>query len=298
PTLLPGGRPVTDQAARAEVEKAWSAPLPTGVGRDTTRIVEAAAIGELGGLLIGGVDPADLPHPAAALAAIETAGFVVSIELRATAVTERANVVFPAAAAAEKAGAYLDWEGRVRPFGAAIRKQGLLDDGRILDTLGVEMDVDLYTQSPAAAVAEIERLGQWQGSTTTALPTGPAPVDPNAGVDGGLLLGYWRMAIDGGSLLDGEPHLAGTAKAEVACVSAATALSAGLTDGEMVGVAGPAGSVAVLLRVIPDDKMVAGVVWLPGRVRGASTPATLGAAAGQRVSVSPVTWTAYPEETS
>ncbi|MDQ6656915.1 MAG: NADH-quinone oxidoreductase subunit G, partial [Actinomycetota bacterium] len=262
----------------------WSAALPTGVGRDTAGIVEAAAIGELGGLLIGGVDPADLPHPAAALTAIRTAGFVVSIELRATAVTELANVVFPAAAASEKAGAYLDWEGRVRPFGVAIRKQGLLDDGRILDTLGVEMDVDLYTQSPAAAAAEIERLGQWRGSTPTPPPTA-SEVHPDAGVAGGLLLASWRMAIDGGSLLDGEPHLAGTAKAVVACVSDATALSAGLTDGDPVTVAGKAGSVTVPLQVTSDDKMVADVVWLPARISGSATTAKLGAVVGQRVSV-------------
>ena len=43
----------------------------------------AAAAGELGGLVVGGVDPADLPDPALARQAVEQAGFVVALEVRA-----------------------------------------------------------------------------------------------------------------------------------------------------------------------------------------------------------------------
>ncbi len=39
----------------------------------------------------------------------------------------------------------------------------MLDEARILDTLGVEMDVDLYTQTAAAAAGEMARLGVWSG---------------------------------------------------------------------------------------------------------------------------------------
>ncbi len=83
PNLLPGGRPVTDPAAREQTATAWNiSELPAEVGRDTAGILAAAASGELGALLIGGVEPADLPDPDAALAAIDTASFVVSLELR------------------------------------------------------------------------------------------------------------------------------------------------------------------------------------------------------------------------
>ena len=193
-SLLPGGRPLADPAARAEVEKAWGVSIPETPGRDTAGILEAVGIAEpeltdfgvaaeavrrrasistarstrsgapgLAGLLIGGVEISDLPDPAAALAAVASAGFVVSLEIRVSAVTELANVVFPVAAAAEKSGAYVNWEGRLRPFDAALPEAGMLDEARILDTLGVEMDVDLYTQTPAAANAEINRLGIWSG---------------------------------------------------------------------------------------------------------------------------------------
>src|ERR1700761_2505046 len=58
PTLLPGGRPVADDAARAQVAAAWHVDeLPSAAGRDAEGIVAAAADGTLGALLIGGVEP-------------------------------------------------------------------------------------------------------------------------------------------------------------------------------------------------------------------------------------------------
>src|SRR5579875_2329614 len=70
PGLLPVGRPVSDVQARAEVARAWGvASVPSVPGRDTAGILAAAAAGELGALVVAGVDPADLPDPAAALAA-------------------------------------------------------------------------------------------------------------------------------------------------------------------------------------------------------------------------------------
>ena len=131
PTLLPGGRPVADPAARAEIEAAWGAELPTAPGRNGDAIL--AAVGTAGadgstpglaGLLIGGVELEDLADPAAALAAVTAAGFVVSLELRRSAITELADVVFPVAATVEKSGAFLNWEGRLRPFELAMNETG------------------------------------------------------------------------------------------------------------------------------------------------------------------------------
>src|ERR1700759_3674337 len=70
PGLLPVGRPVADAAARAEVARAWGvASVPAEPGRDTGEILAAAAARDLGALVVAGVAPADLPTPAAALAA-------------------------------------------------------------------------------------------------------------------------------------------------------------------------------------------------------------------------------------
>ena len=120
PNLLPGGRPVTDAAARVDLGTVWGRTVPHDTGRDTDAILAAAATGELAALVVGGVDPVDLPDPAAALAALGTAGFVVSLEVRASAVTALADVVLPVAPVAEKAGMFVDWEGRVRPFAKVL----------------------------------------------------------------------------------------------------------------------------------------------------------------------------------
>src|SRR5215203_4618296 len=159
PTLLPGGRGVGDAAARADVAALWGAELPATPGRDLTGILTAVRDGALPGLLVGGVDPRDLPDPALAESALASASFVVSLEMFPSAVTEWADVVLPVAAAPEKAGSYLDWEGRPRVFDATLHGTGRLPDGRVLQGLADELDVDLRLPSPEAARAELAALG-------------------------------------------------------------------------------------------------------------------------------------------
>ncbi|MTD14466.1 NADH-quinone oxidoreductase subunit G [Nakamurella sp. YIM 132087] len=278
PHLLPGGHPVADDSARAHVESVWGATVPSAPGRDTAAILAAAgtATGP-SALLIAAVEPGDLPDPAAAVAAIAATGFVVSLEIRRSAVTELADVVFPVAATPERSGAFVNWEGRIRPFEKAL-DAGRLDEGRILDTLGVEMDVDLYTQTPVAARADMARVGRWTGPVP-ATRAGSAPVDPGEG----FRLSSWRMNLDAGRMQDGEPHLAGTARPDVVRLSPADAAALGLTDGGPVTVDGPSGGSVTLPLAVTT--MLDGVVWLPGRVRGTPLGALLGTGAGGRVDV-------------
>lgn len=160
PVLLPGGRRVTDMAARAEVARAWNvASLPDQPGRDTGQMLAAAADGELDALVVAGVDPYDLPDPRAALAALERAEFVISLELRVSAVTDRADVVFPVAAVAEKAGTFLNWEGRPGMFSASLDVPGVRTDLDVLAGIADAMDVHLGLPDLAAARREMTALG-------------------------------------------------------------------------------------------------------------------------------------------
>ncbi|MBV9846141.1 MAG: NADH-quinone oxidoreductase subunit G [Kutzneria sp.] len=284
PTLLPGGRLVVDAAARAEIEQAWgldAGVLPATPGRDTSGILSATAAGELAGLVVGGVDPYDLPDPELGLRAL-AASFVVSLELRPSAVTEHADVVLPIAPAVEKSGSYLNWEGRRRTFGTTLDGTGALSDCRVLDTLAVEMDADLFTQTPAAAMADFDRLGPPQSSALRpdppVLPAPPAP----AAADGEVLLATWRHLLDNGSLQDDEPNLAGTARPAMARLSAATAERFGVTEGHPVTVWTERGSVTVRAEFadLPDD-----VVWLPGNSGFSSVRRHLGVGHGASVSL-------------
>ncbi|HEV2782016.1 MAG TPA: NADH-quinone oxidoreductase subunit G [Actinophytocola sp.] len=284
PNLLPGGRLVDDVSARAEVGHVWGlepGALPTEPGRDTTQILTALAGGELDGLLIGGVDPHDLPDPELARRALAGAGFVVSLELRPSAATAHADVVLPVAPAVEKSGSYLNWEGRRRRFAITLEQTGALADCRVLDTLAVEMDVDLFTQTPEAAAADLERLRGAVPRAAAAPSVLPAqPVLPRS--DTQVLLATWHQLLDNGSLQVDEPHLAGTARPVVARLSANTARVLGVDGAATVTVATERGSITVPVQHadLPD-----GVVWLPTNSGPSAVRSVLGAVHGDVVSV-------------
>jgi NADH-quinone oxidoreductase subunit G len=282
PGLLPVGRWVGDPKARSEVALAWNkATLPATPGRSTSALLAAGENGELGALIIAGVDPADLPDPAAALRALDRTPFIVSLELRASAVTDRADVIFPVATVAEKSGTFVNWEGRGGTFAAALSVPSIRTDLYVLGAIADEMDVHLGLPDAAAARLELASIGTWRG----ARPAAPAvlsgsPVSTASGTD--FRLATWAQLIDAGRLQDGEPYLAGTARPVVARVSAATAAAAGVADGDKVTVATTAGSVTVPLDV---TDMADGVVWLPTNSSGVAVRAGLGAGHGSRVTL-------------
>lgn len=214
PSLLPGGRPATDPRARDEVAAAWGvAGLPHRFGRDTGQIVEAAAGGELRALLVAGVEVADLPDPARAREALHEVGFLVSLELRPSEVTDHADVVLPVAAVAEKAGTFLNWEGRGRPFEAALKPDQMTrrlapSDARVLQMLADAMDVHLGLPDLRTARAELDRLGSWDGARA-ANPLEISAQLPRPAAGEAVLAGH-RLLLDQGRLQEGDDALAGT----------------------------------------------------------------------------------------
>ncbi|MFV8130611.1 NADH-quinone oxidoreductase subunit G [Streptomyces syringium] len=290
PGLLPGGRPATDPRAREETAVAWgTGELPRSPGRDTGQIIEAAATGELGALVVAGVEVADLPDPARARAALDAIGFLVSLEQRPSEVTDRADVVLPVAAVAEKSGTFLNWEGRARPFELAIKpdqvtRRHLMPDIRVLHMLADAMGAALALPDVPAARAEMARLGTWTGvhAADPAESARPLPV-PRPGE--AVLAGH-RLLLDEGRLQDGDEALAGTRHAALARLSAATAAEAGVRDGQSLAVTGPAGTVRLPLAVtaMPDR-----VVWLPLNSVGGSVADAVGASPGAVVRIGPDT---------
>ncbi|MFE9406771.1 NADH-quinone oxidoreductase subunit G [Streptomyces sp. NPDC006530] len=287
PSLLPGGRPATDPRARDEVASAWGVrELPHRYGRDTGQIVEAAVTGELGALLVAGVDPADLPDPARARQAL-AGSFVVSLELRPTEVTAHADVVLPVAAVAEKPGTFLNWEGRARLFEAALKPEQMTrslapTDARVLHMLADALDVPLALPDVRAVRTEMTRLGTWDGPRASQ-PLESAQPLPRPAVGEAVLAGH-RMLLDHGSLQDGDEALAGTRHAAVARLSAATAAESGVKDGDLLQVTGPAGAVQLPLQVseMPDR-----VVWLPLNSVGGGVASDTGAVPGAVVRIGP-----------
>ena len=314
PFLLPGGRPVSDDGARRQVQDAWGidpsglhahAPLPDAPGRDATRILEALADGALGGLVVGGIDVRDFPDPGLARAALAASGFTVQLEVRRSEVSEHADVVLPVAPAEEKNGTFVNWEGRVRPFGQAHVSHARTDR-QVLGMLAAEMGEDLGVDDLGALHAQLAALGLWGGerggvvfveppAAGTARPAGSgdgesSPTDhsdhPGRSTVTGLeaVLATHKPMLDAGRLQDGEAFLAATALRPVARLAPDLADRLGLRGGESVDVATAIG--VVTLPAVVAGRVAPGTVWLPECSPGSTIRQTLGAGHGSRVRLS------------
>ena len=162
-----GRSPVADDAARAEVERAWGladGTLPTTPGRSTSEMLDAR------------------PRRASSRRWSSAGSTRTTCRTRRRAAGPARGRVpgqpgdahlarsrsWPTSCSrwrpdAQRSGSYVNWEGRRCGFGPALDASGVLPDCRVLDTLAVEMDVDLFTQTPAAAAGELARSGAYTG---------------------------------------------------------------------------------------------------------------------------------------
>jgi len=242
-------------------------------------------------LEVGCADGLNLVAMAAHVPGLEAVGFMISLETRATLVTERADVVFPVTLMHERAGTFVDWEGRDRPFGVVIERLSSLSDLRVLAALADGLGADLGFRTSGEARAELDELGVWEGER------GEAP-DYEAGQatesEGNTaVLATWRMALDESRALDGEPYLQATAHAAEARMSPSTAAAAGIAGAAVIS--NDRGSIR--LPAVVDPEMVDGVVWLPSRAPGIGIPQHLAASAGDLVTIGAATELAIEEDT-
>ncbi len=280
PNLLPGGRPLSDAQARVDLAAAWGVDVVSSTpGRDTESILRSAADGEIKALVTGAVDIDDLPDRAVAVAALDAADFVVSLEVRSSEVTSRADVVLPVAPVSERSGTFVNWEGRLRPFGSVFDSSALTDV-RVLAGIAEELGSGLGFRNVEQAWSEMTEVGPWDGAWAAFEPVAaPSPAVPG---EGEFVLSTWRTLIDSSRSVDGEPFLTATGKAAVAVLSPASLDRLGLGTGDSVTVSTDRGSID--LPVTPGD-IADDVVWLPTSSNGVHVHHALGASAGDVVRV-------------
>jgi len=194
-------------------------------------------------------------------------------------VTERADVVLPVAPVVEKAGTFLDWEGRLRPFDVVLETTAV-PDARVLDALARQMGVELGCADVAAIRLELGAL-----PTSSALGVVAPRVEPGAAPTPGAgeaVLATWHHLVDAGRLLEGDPYLAGTARPTVVRLGKDLASRLGVTDGAEVVVSTDRGEIGLPAEV---TEMPDGVVWLPTNSVGSSVRRVLGATSGAVVAV-------------
>ncbi len=275
--LLPSGRPIDNPEARAEVASVWNVDaqsLPRA-GVSGSEFIAAIANKTISAVLTGGVEASDLPEGAQLLAALESADFVVALDSHHCEITELADVVFPVAVVTEKAGTFMDWEGRAKPFGAAFRDSLTLSDAGVLAMLASAAG-HTWTGDTRALRSELASMSTWSGPRTGAPTTAPVPTSNEPG----FTLATWRQLLDSGLMQEGEPHLAATARPSVARISEQDFLALGSPSA--LTVTGPEGSITLPTEVA---QIVTGTVWLPMNSPDSHIYVQLGCGYGAAVSV-------------
>ena len=272
--LLPGGRPISDAAARVDVAAAWSVEtLPASIGLDSKAILAAAAQGEIQALVVGGVDPFDMHAPD--FAGLDNA-FVLSLEMRPSAITERADVVIPVASVVEKSGSFMSWEGRTRSFEQSLPESPHQSDLYILSLIAEALGTPLGFSTVRGAAKEFGTLANWDGARASFTAT-------NAGTSNqGTLLASWRQLLDNGSLQVNEPNLSGTARKAVARINEKFAQSLGVADGDLLTISTEHGALSLNVEI---SDVVDNVVWLPRNAVASQSLRMLGVLNGAEVKV-------------
>jgi NADH-quinone oxidoreductase subunit G len=268
--LLPGGRPLSDPQARTELATLWGVDTLPNPGVAGDALIDR--LHSVGAAVVGGVELSDYPQDVRA--ALEQVGFIVSLENHHSTVTELASVVLPVAVVTEKAGTFLDWEGRQRPFTRVLRDALTMSDAQVIGMIADAMDRPVGHSDVNALRAELGTLGPWRGARTESprVPAGPRHE--------GLVLASWRQLLDSGVMQEGEPHLAATARPTVAKLSGATASRLGLR--ETATLHGPAGMVTLPVEIAD---VAESVVWVPMNSPGCHIYRDLGARPGDTIRV-------------
>ena len=267
PGLLPFGRPLASQEARESL--AWG-EIPAQRGLDATQMLEAAADGRVKALVVGGVDLRDFDDPAAARKALDQVDFLVSLEVRRSEVTDRADVILPVAPPLEKNGTFINWEGRLRPFGQAIASRSQTDR-LVFDALASEFGVDLGLHDLVGLYDQVNPLMQWNGQREEFVQAKASELVEVG--QGEALLATHKPMLDAGRLQDGASMLAGSARRPVVFASRATVAGLGIDEGEELTLSTQCGSITLPLQFadLPD-----GVVWVPECSQGSIVHESLG----------------------
>jgi NADH-quinone oxidoreductase subunit G len=201
PYLLPGGRSVGDAAARAELTEAWGTTLPDTPGLAATSMVTAAAAGELGVLLLAGVDLIRDHGPRETAEAALTGAFVIAVDHEVNETTRHADVLLPAVVHAEATGTLTDWEGRIQETNPAIPVGGAAQTiWELCDQLSITLKVDIGLGNLDMVEAETARLRVRPAGLTA--PVAPAATPVQRAEGDGLDLVTYPLLLDGASLLN------------------------------------------------------------------------------------------------
>jgi NADH-quinone oxidoreductase subunit G len=260
--MLQGGVPsltVLPALRRGNVMGALAAGLTPGEGgHDATGILQAAAAGQIGCLILLGADPlADFPDRQLAEAALAGAGAIVAVDTFLNESASRADVVLAASAYAERGGTTTNIEGRHTPLAAKVTAKGTSrPDWVIANDISVRLGNDLGIGSLAELTAQLPNTVD----ATTVRLTPSSSAAP-------VLNGYQLRLVVGRKLYDQAVSL--RTSASMAKLAPGTSLRLNPTDADRIGaktgttvrVSSSRGSVTVPVTV--DSGVIKGAAYLP-----------------------------------
>ena len=231
PTCCPAAVRSTDAAARVDLGTVWGGDALPARGRaaTATRSSPPPRPASSAALVVGGVDPADLPDPAAARRGARDGRLRGQPGGPRPARSPSAPTWSSRSPRSPRRPARSsNWEGRVRPFGKVLREPDALPDLRVLAGIADELGVDLGFRTVEQARGEMQEIGAWDGARGRGrrrVPGAVARVTPPS--RGHVrLLATWKQLIDDGRMLDGEDDLEATARTPVALCRPATLAAA------------------------------------------------------------------------
>jgi NADH-quinone oxidoreductase subunit G len=252
-------------------------------------MVAAAAAGELGVLVLAGVDLVrDYGPRELAAQALERA-FVIAVDHEVNDTTSQADVLLPGLVHAETEGTFTDWEGRVQATHRAVPVGGAAQEiWDLASQLAIRLGVDLGFAGPGLVAEELERfrrrpsLVAMTASASTAVTAAPEPPD-----DGLLDLVTYPLLLDAASMLARAADLNRETPGAFVELHPDDAVRLGLADGDRAEVDfGEDRTARLPVRVAPT--VAPGCAFVPANQPDLALGALLGPAPALRVKVTAV----------
>ncbi len=268
PGYLPG------RARRADASHRWSARWPTtpaSDGLDTEGILRASADGKIHTLVLLGADPmADFVDGDLARRGLDGAGTVIAVDQFLTTSSSCADIVLPAAGAAEVDGTFTNLEGRISAVRAKVTPPGMAwSDWMIAAELARRLDRPFGDDVSAASLwAEVVATSELHAGVDLAavdadaegilLPGDPsAPAGPTASPElPGRDQWTFRLVVthrlyDQGTLLQHCVSSAGLTPEPVVALSPHDLDTLGISEGGKVKVTSAEGTITGVAEVDP-----------------------------------------------
>jgi NADH-quinone oxidoreductase subunit G len=274
------GATVLPVLRRGNVRGALAAGLTPGEGGlATAGILDAAANGRIGCLVLLGADPlADVPDAALARRGVDGARTVIAVDTHLTASAARADLVLPAAAFAEKAGTTTNLEGRVTALSQKVTAPGSARADWIIAAelalaLGTDFGVSTVEEVHGQLVDSVPAFAPASSSALAAAPDGVLlTISPTSLADAStptltlrssydLRLVVSRTLYDAGVAVAASPSLAPLAPGGRLHVHPLDLDRLGATTGTALKVSSATAS--LVLEVEADPGVARGTAWLP-----------------------------------